>query len=451
MMKKTEIAWRWCGLRGIRFACIWLSAFVFLSVGSDVLLSQDQARPETAAADTGAAQRPVQRDVYDLVLPGLFGFYPASYNRVDGLLAGWGFTLAVRKEISYPGTGITQKVSGSYYPDLSVSVLAPTARRFVGGSLEMNQPVSIAQQLSASLSLYSGSACSDAWRVSEPGTSLVYLFTGSDRRFFYGLKSAELSLNKKVGNRLGLRLGYFSQKVGSLGMRNVWTVLESSILKDNPPVREGHGRGLRLYASLDWLNPSPFFPEGLGLDLSVEKSGGLFGGDFDYSLWSFGALYALKPSRNNYLSARLTGKTATRELPPHKLFNLGQELYGLDTFDPEFRLFSRRGDRLWDLSLGYSRLFRPPSPSFLKYAYDWSLNLRLDSGVTFFSRDSRNPWTLFSDGLGHFDSSASVGAGFSVGFARIELYLSRSLNPHFRGSLVSLGFRGPGANQSAPY
>jgi len=369
---------------------------------------------------------------WDFKLKGIGGFFPASYNRVDGLLVGWGFKLSTAEAITYPGSKTRQLVPAYSYPEFSFELLVPSARRFVGGSLQIKQRLSDPKQIDLGLDLACGSFSSDTWREADPGAGLQYLFLGRDRRYYHDLRGGEVFLAGSHGSGLSLRLGFYHEYVKSLETAGVWTLSSSRLLKENPPVVSGTDRGLRLKVELKRLAEWTFFPEGWYCAAALE-AGGPAGGDFDYRLYDFSAGYFRRLGLQNYLSAGLKAVTSDRRLPPHKLYSLGAVIRGIETFDREFDLFDRRGDRLWYLLLGYRRLVTVPDIFINRMVYNLSLDIYFTSGVTFFSLDERDPWTLFTHGLERLESGAGAGLSFTLSRTRVGVYLEKSLNRRYDG------------------
>jgi len=369
---------------------------------------------------------------WNFELKGLGGFFPASYNRVDGLLAGWGFDLSTAKAITYPGTETRQLVSAYRYPEVSFEMLVPSARRFVGGSLGIKQRLSEEKKVDLGLNLGFGTFSNDTWRADDPGTSLLYLTLERDRRYYHDRRGCEIFMGNSLDNGLSIWLAFYYEHVKSLDAVNVWTLFSSSLLTENPPVIHGADSGLRFRINLERLSKGTFFPEGWECALTFETGGSLAGGDFDYQLFDFSVGFFRLLGELNYCSAALKAVTAKQKLPPHKLYSLGGELRGIDTFHRDFDLFHRRGDRLWYISLGYQRLITLPDIFITRLAYNWSLDFYFTSGVTFLSSDEKDPLTLFTDGFENLESGAAVGVSCNLSRTRVGVYLEDSFKRQYR-------------------
>ena len=369
---------------------------------------------------------------WNFELKGLGGFFPASYNRVDGLLAGWGFDLSTAKAITCPGTETRQLVPAYRYPEISFELLVTSARRFAGGSLGIKQRLSEEKRVDLGLNLDLGTFSSDTWRAGDPGTSLLYLTMERDRRYYHDRRGGEIFMGKSLDNGLSIWLAFYYERVKSLETVNVWTLFSSSLLTENPPVIHGADSGLRFRINLERLSKGTFFPEGLECALTFETGGSLAGGDFDYQLFDFSVGLFRLLGELNYCSASLKAVTSNRKLPPHKLYSLGGELRGIDIFHRDFDLFHRRGDRLWYISLGYQRLITLPDIFITRLAYNWSLDFYFTSGVTFLSSDEKDPLTLFTEGLESLESGAAVGVSFNLSRSRLGFYLEDSFKRQYR-------------------
>lgn len=384
-----------------------------------------------------------RRKFWDADLRGIAGFHPYSYNRVDGPMGAWGIVLSGKERITHPVSGVSQVLADRSRPVVSFSLLSPSARPFLGGTLALEHTLSVRGKLEAGLNAFSGSGNSDEWRTDEPGAGIAYLITGKDRRHHYDLRGGDIFLRKGFPGGMSFQAGYFQHHVRSLSARGVWTIARSSIVRDNPPVNGGVGKGLAFNFCLDRLSRSEFFPEGWEFELSIEKTGGFLGGDFDYSLWSFGLLGAERfAGVSNYAYARLIGKTSSSDLPPHKLFSLGSEVRGIDTFERDFNLFERRGNRLLLFSSGYRRLVPTPRRLLSRFIYDLSLEGIFDAGVTFSAEKDKGALSLFGDGFSRLESSVALGWAFTVSRTRVGLYHVRSLNPDHRGKRFLLNING---------
>ncbi|MCE5272716.1 hypothetical protein LLH00_15655 [bacterium] len=395
--------------------------------------------PSALPAQTDSLSVLSRRKFWAFDFKGLGGFYPASYSRVDGLLGGWGLTLTGKEEISIPAAGLKQVVEDQSRPSLGVSLLVPSARHAVGGTFSLSQTVSSRRRIKAGLELFSATASSDSWRSAQPWSGLYYFAGGRDRQYYYDRRGGRLSLGREYPGGLSLELATECSEVRSLVRRGVWTVAKSELLKDNPPVDRGGDFSLELRTSIDRTAGGPFFPQGWSAGFRVLKAARLLGGDFDYSLWRadlFWARHLL--SESNYAFARLTGMTAGGRLPPHRLFSLGAEVKGLDTFEPDFNLFDRRGDRLWLLSLGCERLLPFRFPLVSRHLTDPGLELDFDTGSTRLSRPGDSSLDLFSRSLDCLESSVALGGGFSLSRVRVRLFYVHSLNDSYHGPRFDL-------------
>ncbi|MBN2288804.1 MAG: hypothetical protein JXQ83_05680 [Candidatus Glassbacteria bacterium] len=385
----------------------------------------------------GPAGAGSEETAWNFKLKGLAGFSPASYNRVDGLLAGWGFDLSAGRTFTYPGSGTRQTVPDRRYPELSFELLVPSARSSLGGRLGITRRLRGKNNWDLGLELGAGGSSSDYWRASEPGAGISFLFLGKDRRYYYDRRGGELYAEGELGGGLRLRLAFYHERVRSLEATNVWTMFSSGLLRENPSVIHGTDRGIRLNLGLDRLLRGIAFPEGWECSLGLESSGAL-GGDFAYRLFELSAGFYRKLGELNYFSAGLKAATSDRTLPPHKLYSLGDLLRGIDTFEPDFDLFDRRGDRLWYICLGFHRLITPPDLFFNRLAYNWSLDLYFTSGTTFHSPRRNDPLTLFSRGLERLESGVGAGVSFTASRTRVSLCLEKSLDRQYRGPVFSV-------------
>jgi hypothetical protein len=372
-------------------------------------------------------------------LKGFAGFFPASYNRVDGLLAGWGFNLSAEEVLTIPGSRTRQAVPGKRYPEFSFELLVPTARSFVGGSLGVRQRLSGRKQVDLGLNLDVGGCSNDTWRSSDPGAALSYLVLGRDRRYYHERRGGEVFLGGNITRSLSVRLAFYHERIKSLWAADTWTVVSSRLLEVNPPVTHGIDSGLRFGLELKRLSQAAALPTGWECALGVENSGNPFGGDFGYRLYRFSAGYSGNLGRRNYLSAVLKAVTSHRRLPPHKLYSLGDNIRGVDTFEKDFDLFQRRGDRMWYLQLGWQRLINPPDNFITRLVYNWAVELYFSSGVTFLSTDDTDPLTLFTEGLDHLENGIGAGVSFTFSRTRVGICLEQSLNSSYRhGPYLSL-------------
>ncbi len=384
-----------------------------------------------------------RRKFWDADFKGLGGFYPAAYSRVDGLLGGWGLNLTGKEEINLPVAGVKQVVEDQSRPSLGFSVLVPSARHAAGGTFSLSQTVSSRRRIKAGLDLFAVTASSDSWRASQPWSGLYYFCSGRDRQYYFDRRGGRVSLDREFPEGFSLELSVERSEVRSLVRRGVWTVAKSDLLEDNPSVIPGGDFALGLHTEVDRTVGGPFFPQGWSAGLRALKAMRALGGDFDYSLWSLELFWARHLlGESNYVSAALTGMTAGGRLPPHRLFSLGAEVKGLDTFDRDFDLFDRRGDRLWLLSLGYERLLPFRVPLVSRHLSDPGLELDFDTGSTRLSRPGDSPLDLFSRSLDCLESSVSVGGGFSLSRVRVRLFYVHSLNEHYRGPRFELRMRG---------
>jgi hypothetical protein len=200
---------------------------------------------------------------------------------------------------------------------------------------------------------------------------------------------------------------------------------------------------LELTARLDRTGGEPFFSQGWSAEVSALKGARLLGGDFDYSIWRFNLFGARRWSgEKNYAFANLTGMTSGGRLPQHRLFSLGAQVKGLDTFEPDFNLFDRRGDRLWLLNLGFERLLPIRLPLVARHLSDPGLEVDFDAGSTCLSNPGDSGFTLFGRALDKVQSSVALGGGVSLSRVRISLFFVRNLDRSYRGTRFDFRVRG---------
>ena len=398
-----------------------------------------------AIRTNASAEKSVKPEVssataWEFKLRGLFGFFPESYNRVDGLQVCWGFSVRPQTKTKIrlaTGQDIERSLPSSKYPSLNFEILGQTERDEPGGrfGLEYSFPESKDNRLV--LNIHSETKTPDVWRSRDPAAAIKFFLSGADRRYYYLSHGGEIGYERALDRTFNFRFSFYYEHVKSLDDAPVWTVLNKSYADDNPAVEHGDDYGFSFGFGLDRMSgrEMSFFPEGWELNFDYHKG---LSNDFSYSLLTTEGALAARIAEKHYLTANFLFATAFDPLPPHLRFSLGQEIVGIDTFDREFSVFDSRGDRMVLFQASASRFFNFPMELINKFSYDWSLDLIAAAGKTWYSDDPNDPGTVLIHGFSGIGAGGGVGMSCSVSNMRFGAYLATNLNSGYNGPNIIL-------------
>ena len=349
---------------------------------------------------------------------------------------GWGFRVSPQKNMTVrlaTGQEIERSVPSGKYPSLSVEILEQTERDEPGGrfGLEYSFPGSRDNKLS--LSLHSRSTTSDSWRCQNMDAAFQFFFSGADRRYYYLSHGGELGYERLFENLFKFRTAVYFERVRSLDDKSLWTMFgDDKYIEDNPAVLHGDDYGFSFGIGVERMNEAGmgFFPEGWKMNIACDRGGG---NNFKYSMITANAGFAFRAGEKNYLNGAVRLGTAFNPLPMHRHFSLGEEIVGVDTFERDFGVFDRRGDRLVLFKAGGSRFFHFPMELVNKFSYDWSLDIIASAGRTWYSKDPDDAATLLKHGFSGMGAGAGIGLSCSISNMRFGAIYSSNFNKDYDG------------------
>ncbi len=313
---------------------------------------------------------------------GLFGFWPGTYNRVDGLAMRWGLRYVPPR-------------AGRSPFELSAVGIVRTSRDDIGWEARAARQLA-GPRLTLSAAWYNVTDTSERWHRGDVETSFSAFFLGEDNRFYFDRQGLEARLEHDGRGPLSLAVAFRNDEYRDVVVQDPFTIAADDFLP-NLPIGPGTMRSVIAQATWDGRDGENVPTSGWWGRLESEAAGGALGGDFGFTAGRID-LRRTQPVGPHLLDARIVmGGRIGGDLPEQKRFHLG----GAATL-PGFEALSVRGDRMALVNLRYRipipgvERFRPFKRIFQRGAW---LTLLADGGDAWES-DGRDPDWLGSAGFG---------------------------------------------------
>lgn len=161
--------------------------------------------------------------------------------------------------------------------------------------------------------------------IGESENHLAAFFFKEDYRDYFTRNGTTLHARIDLPASSSVKLEYLDDRYTSLSTSADWSLFRgSTTFRPNPPIHEGDMNSLVATYTLDTVDSDKCVPNGARVSFSVEKAGGRFDGDFDFTTLMLDARNYVKLSPFQFLRYHFKLGTRTQgTLPLQREFYVG--------------------------------------------------------------------------------------------------------------------------------